>query len=311
MAEIGIAVQVSNARAGLDAIEEADKLGIPAAWMTTGGIQADALTVFGAAAVRTSQIKLGSAIIPTWPRNPVFVAQQALALENLAPGRIRLGLGPSTEAAMRPFGVDFKSPLRELREYVTVLRSLLHEGQVDFQGRFVRARARIGQTVTTPVMVSALQEKSFALAGEITDGAITWVCPPSYLRKFARPALEAGAASAGREAPPMVVHVPVCVEEDPAKVRDAAQRPIGIYGRFQFYKDMFAKSGHPEAGEQFSQDLTDELVVYGSRDEVARKLRELAASGIGDLMAMPVIVPERAAESRQAAYEAIAAAGKA
>jgi hypothetical protein len=85
MAEIGIAIQVGNGKAALDAIEEAERLGIPAAWMTTGGIQAEALTIFGAAAVRTSRIKLGSAIIPTWPRNPVFVAQQAQALEQLAP----------------------------------------------------------------------------------------------------------------------------------------------------------------------------------------------------------------------------------
>src|SRR4051812_24447567 len=136
---VGMVIQSPDAAGAVDLIVEAEKLGIPAAWMTTGGTQADAITLFAGAAVRTDRILLGSAIIPTWPRNPVFIAQQVQAVEALAPGRLRLGLGPSTAAAMRPFGVEFSAPLTQLREYMTVLRALLHEGTVDFSGKFVRA----------------------------------------------------------------------------------------------------------------------------------------------------------------------------
>ena len=212
---IGVAIQAPNAAAAVQQIVQAEQAGIPACWMTTGGIQADALIVFAGAATCTARIAMGSAIIPTWPRNPVFIAQQTLALESLAPGRFRLGIGPSTEAAMRPFGVDFRMPLTQLREYLIVLRSLLHEGQVDFQGAIVRARARIAAPVETPIMASALQEQSFELCGELADGAISWVCPPAYLRETALPALRRGAEAAGREPPPLIMHAPICVEDDP------------------------------------------------------------------------------------------------
>jgi alkanesulfonate monooxygenase SsuD/methylene tetrahydromethanopterin reductase-like flavin-dependent oxidoreductase (luciferase family) len=53
----------------------------------------DTLTLFAAAAARTSSVRLGTAIVPTYPRHPLALAQQALALDDLAPGRLRLGIG--------------------------------------------------------------------------------------------------------------------------------------------------------------------------------------------------------------------------
>src|SRR5262245_51359074 len=111
---IGVVVQSPDARAALDLISQAEKAGIAAIWMATGGVHPDALTILAAAAVRTEQILLGTSILPTWPRNPVFLAQQAQAVESIAPGRLRLGIGPSTEAAMRPFGVEYRRPLAHL-----------------------------------------------------------------------------------------------------------------------------------------------------------------------------------------------------
>src|SRR5579885_2325875 len=295
---VGMVLQGFEPAAALALVVEAERLGIPAVWMTTGGIQPDALTLFAALATRTERIVLGTAIIPTWPRNPVFIAQQVLAFEGLAPGRLMLGIGPSTEAAMRPFGVPFRTPMRQLREYLTVLRTLLHDGAVDFTGTHLRARARLARPVETPVMASALQEGAFATCGELADGAISWVCPWRYVREHALPALQQAAAAAGREAPPVVLHVPIRVEEDRTLVREAAQRQIGAYGRFQFYNAMFRTAGYPDAGEGYSQELIDDLVVYGSEAEVARRLRERAAEGFGEVMAMPII----AGDDREASF---------
>jgi F420-dependent oxidoreductase-like protein len=305
---LGVAIQVPDPSTAVNLIVEAEQAGISAAWMTTGGIQADALTLFAAAAVRTERILLGSAIIPTWPRNPVFIVQQVEALEAVAPGRLRLGIGPSTAAAMRPFGVDFRSPLTQLQEYLTVLRSLLHEGSVDFAGKIVRARARIAQPIDTPVMASALQEGAFRLCGEIADGAISWVCPWSYIRDHALPALRAGAEAAGREAPPLIMHVPICVSEDPTVVREAAQRQVGMYAKFQFYNEMFRRAGHADAADGLSQSLVDDLVIYGSEAEVAERLAERAAEGFGEVMAMPLIAGDDRAGSIRAAFAAVGAA---
>lgn len=305
---VGVVLQGAGPAEAVDLIVEAEKRGIPAAWATTGGAQADAITLFAAAGARTSRILLGSAIIPTWPRNPVFIAQQVQAVEGIAPGRLRLGIGPSTEAAMRPFGVEFRSPLTQLREYLTVLRALLHEGTVDFSGQLVRARARIARPTGTPVMASALQEHAFALCGAEADGAISWVCPWSYIERAALPALRRGAAGAGRPPPPLILHVPVCVTEDPAVALASAQRQIGMYARFQFYNQMFKDAGHPEAADGLSQALVDDLVVYGSEAEVAGRLRQRAAAGFGEVMVLPLVAGEDRAGSMDRSLSAVARA---
>jgi F420-dependent oxidoreductase-like protein len=309
--EVGIVIlQFPEPARAVDQIVEAERLGIASVWMTCGGLLADPLTLFAAAAARTQRIVLGSSILPTWPRNPVFLVQQILALEAVAPGRLRVGVGPSTEGGMRPFGIDYRNPLQQLREYLIVLRSLLHDGKVDFNGKHVRARARIAAPVRTPILASALQERVFELCGAQADGAISWVCPHSYLRNHALPALRRGAEAAGRTAPPLLVHTPICIEEDPARVREATQRQLGMYGRFQFYKDMFAKSGYPDAGEGFSQALVDDLVVCGKEETVAKRLAELAASGIGNVMAHPLPVGDDLQASLMRAFAAVAESTK-
>lgn len=274
---IGITVRVPDPAIALELIVQADSAGIEAVWLQAGGLSQDPLTLFGAAAVRTSRVHLGSAIVPTWPRHPLVLAQQALVLEALAPGRVTLGVGPSTAGAMRAFGADFRRPLSELREFLTVLRGILATGRVDVTGEFVSAHARLEQPLATPVMASALQENAFELCGELADGAITWLCPPAYVTDRGIPAVARGAARSGRTAPPVVLHVPICQATERGRVIEAASRMFGRYTQYQFYRDMFAAAGHPPGDQpRFSGELVDALVVYGSDDEIRRRLKSLA-----------------------------------
>jgi len=89
---IGVVVSAADSAGILARIEQAEQLGIPAAWLTTGGTGLDALTLYAAAAVRTSRIRLGTSITPILPRHPLVVVQQVQVLAQLAPGRFRLGL---------------------------------------------------------------------------------------------------------------------------------------------------------------------------------------------------------------------------
>lgn len=140
---IGIAVFGPNSGAVLDGIERAETLGIQAAWLTTGGAGPDGLTLL-AAAIRTSTTMLGTAMTPTYPRHPVAMAQQVQVLCQLAPGRFRLGVGPSHRPTMQEiFGVDFRAPLGHLSEYIRILKDLLNGGAVDFQGSYYGAHAKI------------------------------------------------------------------------------------------------------------------------------------------------------------------------
>ncbi len=173
--------------------------GVRQVWSTQILGAPDALTVFAAGAVQTASMRLGMAIVPTYPRHPLALAQQALALHDLAPGRLRLGVGPSHRSAIEgAYGIPMVSPMEHLREYVAVLRALLWEGKVSYEGRFFKVNAQMPRITQTPILISALRPGAFRLAGEISDGAISWMCPLRYLLEKALPALREGAQGAGR-----------------------------------------------------------------------------------------------------------------
>jgi F420-dependent oxidoreductase-like protein len=287
---VGVHVAAATAGKTVEGIVAAEQAGIDAVWMTSGGVAPDPFAVLAAAAMKTERIKFGTSIVPTFPRHPLVMAQGAIAVDQLAPGRLRLGVGPSHKPTMEGmFGLEFERPLQHLREYLTILRALLQEGKVDFKGERLESHAQLAGPTGVTVMASALRTNGFRLCGEIAEGAISWVCPLPYLRDVAVPAIKAGAAKAGREAPPLVAHVPVVVSDDADAVREAARRQIGFYPRVPFYSQMFVDAGFPEAAEgQMSDRMIDALVVHGSAETVKDRLREVTSYGAGELLAMPI-----------------------
>ncbi len=287
--KIGVAVRGPDSTAVLAAIERAEKLGIQAAWLTTGGAGLDAITLFASAAVRTERILLGTSVAPIFPRHPIVMVQQAQVIAQLAPGRFRLGVGPSHRPWMRDnFGIDLDAPLSHLSEYLHILKALLQGGSVDFDGRYYSAHARIAAPVDVPVMASALQPKSFELCGAESDGAISWVCPPVYLRDMALPAMKAGAERADRPVPPLIAHVPVCVHENFDEVRTAIGEQV-TSPRQPFFQRMFATAGFPEASSgTWSDAMIDATAFVGSESQVAEKIEGLFALGATEVLASPI-----------------------
>src|SRR5215207_342260 len=91
---IGISLGSPAAATLLDAISEAEAAGVEQLWMTQGSVSVDALTVYATAFGRTTSIRLGTSIVPTYPRHPLALAQQAATVDALGHGRLRLGVGP-------------------------------------------------------------------------------------------------------------------------------------------------------------------------------------------------------------------------
>jgi F420-dependent oxidoreductase-like protein len=298
---IGVVVSAADSTGILAGIEQAERLGIPAAWLTTGGVGLDALTLYAAAAVRTSRIRLGTSITPTFPRHPLVVAQQVQVLAQLAPGRFRLGLGPSHRPSVEAmYGFDFRAPLGHLREYVQIVKTVLQRGAVDFDGRYYHAHGRIRTPVDVPVMASALQRKSFEFCGAEADGAISWVCPGVYLRDVALPAMRAGAEGAGRPVPPLMAHAPICVHEKPDEVRDAARQQLANYVRLPFYVQMLTAAGFPEASTgAWSDAMIETVVLSGEESRVADRLHELFSFGATEILVSPLA----AGSDREASLE--------
>jgi alkanesulfonate monooxygenase SsuD/methylene tetrahydromethanopterin reductase-like flavin-dependent oxidoreductase (luciferase family) len=285
---IGVQLAAPDAPRLLNEIRRADQLGIPAVWAISEPV--DALELFAAAAVVTERILMGTAITRTYPRHPIGTAQQAAVVADLAPCRFRLGLGPSGRNSESIYGIPYVRPLAHLRAYVRVVKSLLQEGAVDLDEAGVVAHFRLlTPPPGIPVLASALGRVAFELCGEVTDGAITWVCPASYVRDVALPAVQAGAAKAGREAPPVIMHVPVSVHEDLAAVREAMRQRFAMYVGLPHYLAMFEAAGFPEVREgAWSDAMLDAVAVSGSEAAVGDRLRALVAMGAGELMVTPV-----------------------
>lgn len=297
----GLVIRRPNPAATLAAIERAEAGGLDAVWSTVGGVAPDAVTLFAAAAVRTTRITLGTSIVPTYPRHPAALATQALAIAGLAPGRFRLGIGPSHRPTIEgAFGIPMGTPLDHLREYLTVLRDLLWEGRTAFVGTYYTVRLDLPPSITpprTPLLISALRANAFRLAGEIADGAISWVCPVPYLISTALPAMRAGAEAANRPIPPLVGHVPVAMHSDRQAVREAARAQLGLYGRLPFYARMFADAGFPVGSDGAMPDaLLDTLVVAGTPETVRARLEAIQSAGVDELIVSHIPVAEGDAE---------------
>jgi alkanesulfonate monooxygenase SsuD/methylene tetrahydromethanopterin reductase-like flavin-dependent oxidoreductase (luciferase family) len=202
---VGVAIFPPTAQKVLRSIQRAEQAGVPMAWVPSHPVGPDGLSIVTAAAVQTSTIGLGTGIAITYPRHPLTLANEALVMAELAPGRLRLGVGASHKPAIEgQYGLDFARPIGHTREYIKVLRSLLWEGRVDFSGAYYRVQAQYPAAMIPPripIVLAAMRRNMLRLAGEVSDGAILICATTAYVRSIALPALEEGARLAQRARP--------------------------------------------------------------------------------------------------------------
>src|SRR5262249_34352902 len=298
---VGFGFWSVDAARSIDTILAAEMAGVAQIWLTQAPTAPDSLTVFAAAVRQTRQIRVGTAITQTYPRHPLLLAQQALALEGLAPGRLRLGLGPASKDVIEgQYGLPMSAPLIHLREYVGLVRSLLWEGQASHQGRFYTVAASLPHAPKTPLLLSALGPAAFRLAGALSDGAISWMAPTPYLLDVALPNLQAGADEAGRPRPPLIAHVPVALSDDPAGGRAAAQGALDFFRTPPAYVARFHAVGLLEGPDgEAAGRLAAMLIVAGDEATVAARLRDLLATEIDELLVTTLPVADEAAERRR------------
>lgn len=298
---VGLNVRRGRAGRAIEFIKQADEAGVGTVWMTMGASSSDLPTLYAAAAVQTQRVRFGTGIIPAFARHPLALASQALVLDDLAPGRLRLGIGTShRHTIVDAYHLPFDQPLSQLREYVEILRPVIREGSISYQGEYYSADARFPGSLDVPVMVSALRQNAFEMAGELTDGAISWLCPMHYLKTEAIPAMQRGAERAGRETPPLVAHVPVALRTDREAVRESAREMLAMYTRAPFYQRMFAAAGFPLGPDGgYSDELLDHLVTIGDDDAIGEQLRALLDDGIDELLVMLVAGTDQDAEEQR------------
>ena len=295
---LSVAVFQPDAASTVNAVIAAERAGIDAVWLPAVPMAFDPLTLLGTIAASTRRIVIGTGIVPTYPRHPSVLVSQVLSVAPFARDRLRIGVGNSHPFIIEGMlGIPFHPPLAHLREYVTVTRSLLEKGAVDFAGEYFRVRAQLAAPPTpVPIAISALRASMFRLAGEISDGALAAWCPVPYLLGTALPELERGARAAGRARPPLVGNVPVVWSADGAAVREAARAALGMYLIAPAYVEMFKAAGFavPENGVP-PDALIDSLFVWGTPAQIADRLRAIHRAGVDELMVTvhPTREPEK------------------
>jgi F420-dependent oxidoreductase-like protein len=261
-----------------DQLQQAADDGFASAWMSNiFGV--DALTALAVAGSQVPGIELGTAVVPTYPRHPAVLAQQALTVALAVGGRLALGIGLSHQIVIEDmYGYSFERPARHMSEYLSILLPLLDGENAAFDGETMRAN--VGLSVPrqgrVPVLLAALAPAMLRLAGERTDGTVLWMTGPATVRDYVAPAITKAADAAGRPAPRVVCILPVCVTDDPDQARARAARVFAIYGQLPSYRAMLDREGASGPAD---------VAITGDEDTVSAQIMALADAGVTDFVA--------------------------
>jgi 5,10-methylenetetrahydromethanopterin reductase len=212
--------------------QRAEAAGFEAVWQAESRLVRESTVPLAAFGAVTEQIGLGSGVVNTWTRNVGLLAATFVTLDDLAPGRVMLGLGAWWDPLARKVGITMRRPLQCMRETVEACRRLFTLEEVSFRGDFVSLDGVRIDVVhgdrsarAIPIYVGATGPKMLELAGEVADGVVlNYMVSPAYNDR-AMEHLEHGALRAGRsldavDRPQLVV---CSLDEDRDKALDAAR----------------------------------------------------------------------------------------
>jgi 5,10-methylenetetrahydromethanopterin reductase len=275
----------------------------------------EATVPMAAFAAVTERIKVGSGVVNTWTRNPALLASTFSTLDDLAPGRVLLGIGAWWDPLARKVGIERRHPLQAMREVVGVVRDLLADRRVTFFGEHVHLDGveldyvhQERRPKAVPIYIGATGEKMLELAGEIADGVLlNYLVSPTYDAQ-AMEHLALGAKRAGRsvedlDRPQLVV---CSMESDRDRALDAARGLVTQYLGQQPHimaasgvpEDLLAEIGRvltwPATKEEIDRaaalvpdEVVQQITASGTPEECVAKVEEYVAAGC----TCPVLYP--------------------
>lgn len=241
---------------------------------------------FAAGAGHQCPIGVAVQVIPM--HNPVTAAQQIRGMAAATNTELRVCFSAGDPAAQMAFtGRRFKSPLTATREFLTVLRAILDGEPLKQDGHYFSLAAHMPvEPPATGVKLGlgTLRPRMAHLAGEIADAAVTWLTPPAYVRDVLVPALTDGATSAQRPRPELIVPVHAALAAPDRDPRQIAQGALGSHLRSSHYREMLARAGENAALRPgVDGALEARLLTYGTVDDIADRVVEVAASGADEI----------------------------
>jgi alkanesulfonate monooxygenase SsuD/methylene tetrahydromethanopterin reductase-like flavin-dependent oxidoreductase (luciferase family) len=199
---LGVYLQALPLDLTLDFAAQAEAAGFRDVWLSEI-IFGDAFVPAAAIATRTSRIGIATGIVGLWARSPVSTAMSAANLHRLSNGRFTLGVGLQSRTYVDNWhGSRYERPLQAVREYLTIMRSIVDGEPTTFDGEIFRVRGFQLMMQPTemklPIYLAGIGPKMAQLAGELADGILGYFYSEAYLRDVIVPNLQIGAERAGR-----------------------------------------------------------------------------------------------------------------
>lgn len=277
----------------------AERAGMDDVWLPDHYFLRDVYVAQALMVAATERVQFGTGVAAAQLRLPAQIAASAATIDELAPGRVILGIGPGGFEFASQFDLHPKSPLTLMRESVRIVRDLIAGDGCAVSGEYYTARnSTLGWSPSPiPVYLAARGPKMLELAGEIADGVIVHGLSPAFI-DYVREHLARGAARAGRpaDACEIMIMLDVDISDDDVAARDRL-RPrctimaggtysddlIPIYGLD--HEDVAAlrqrvSAGDPTAGRFVTDQMLDAFTIAGSDDVVENRLRELRDLGV-------------------------------
>jgi len=299
----------------LDYIKIADELGFWAFWSVDEVYHKDMWIIFAAAAQRTKKILMGPAVTHVYLREPTLIAQQLATLDELSNGRAIAAISFGNLIMLQQYYVNWQvsKPLARVKEAFHVIRTLLDEGKITYDGQFFKyiglfTAARPVRRI--PLYLGAMGgPRSFKVAGEISDGMM---CALGYSREFWRDAvsnMRLGAQKAGRNVDEIDVAawVVFTVSKNSEAAKQVAKSIVGFYipsmperqlrmhgikpDEVKEINEAFLKGDVERVVQLTSMDLVDKLSVSGSPKEIVEQLNKNFVSEGVKHIAMCIIDP--------------------
>ena len=266
-----------------------EQMGFDSLWMATiYGF--DGLTVLAAIGAATSRIELGTAVVASHARHPMAMAQQTLTVAAASQGRFTLGVGLSHKYVIeQEMGLEYSKPAAHMREYLGVIKPLLNDGTVSYNGDIfnVNATFYMPETHTVPVLVAALGPKMLEVAGTYADGTTLWLTGPKTIEQHIVPGITAAAKAANKKTPRVVAGMPIVLTNNIDGARDGVNEKLGMYKDIPSYRVMLDRENADGPGD---------VALLGDEQSLRQQIQHLQNIGVTDLNAVLIDTDEEAYE---------------
>lgn len=294
----------------------ADEAGMESIWMSDHLCFRDALTSAMAFLTTTRRITVVPAPLSPYSRHPIISAMALATMEELATGRVVATAGTGNAAALEEVGVKVTRPLKTMREYIQVMRSLLSGETVHFHGEIFNINgAKMGFKPFSPIPIymTAVKSKMLRLGGEIGDGVLLSAgCAPKYIAQCVGE-IRKGAERAGKSMQERDVagFITTSVSENAREAIEASKTFLAYIFRNKHHAenirlgggkvdqeslaDRVARRDWEGAKKLISDDVVFAHSVSGTPSECRRRLEEFVHGGLD----LPILLPMGTQEARK------------